>query len=662
MATSRWPRYEDGAEAPRFGESGAGLDPSSGRRAGAWARRRLDASLRSVEGFLRSRLALPIGFIVTACLLSPCLFYGLACDDYVIRNITLGFPGIPGMEALSRLDTFRFASGDPAANLAYMDHGLMPWYADPEVRIAFWRPLAAASHYLDTLLFDDWATPMYAQNIAWFLAACAMLHLLYRRTLGPAWVATMGTLLFLVDDSKAMPVGWISNRNGIMALFFVAAVLYCHDRWRRDGRGGFGALSVALLAVGMLAGEATVTAGGYLFAHALFMDRRGPVRGFLSLLPYGAVVLVWLIPYKLWNYGTHGSGFYQDPVNETAQYLHMLPGRFPLLLNSQLSYPPATVSFWHPFHVFTVHWLIAALFLVFAAYVLWPLLRRSAAARFYGLGMCVSLLPSCSTLAHDRVLFYCGIGGMALVALFFHGQMTGADWRRSNETWRFAAACLAVYWFAIHAVVAPLSLPRRVSSMGIIGRSLDEAFLSFPPDPSRAERDVVIVSTMSDLDFWYLSSYMSAQGVTPPRHLWLLTTGPFEADMTRTGERSIAIHPEGGFLMAPWSRFFTGFGYRVADGYTVELSGMTAKVLRTTWDGRPKEVEFTFDKPLEDASLEFRIFQGFTFAPFTPPAAGETIELPGPRMLMPAEALAAYHAQRAAEAQGARTYSAAATP
>lgn len=56
---------------------------------------------------------------------------------------------------------------------------------------------------------------------------------------------------------------------------------------------------------------------------------------------------------------------------------------------------------------------------------------------------------------------------------------------------------------------------------------------------------------------------------------------------------------------------------------------MTA--IRMTPDGRPFTVRFRFAVPLEDPSLRWLQWKDNRFIPFTPPAVGQTVTLPGPR-------------------------------
>ena len=65
-------------------------------------------------------------------------------------------------------------------------------------------------------------------------------------------------------------------------------------------------------------------------------------------------------------------------------------------------------------------------------------------------------------------------------------------------------------------------------------------------------------------------------------------------------------------------------------GDTVRLTGLMVEVTGVTNDGRPKEVLFRFDVPLEDPSLRWIVFKDLAYVPFTPPAIGETISIDGP--------------------------------
>src|SRR6266511_910900 len=54
------------------------------------------------------------------------------------------------------LDLFTFTNGVPAENQRLIDLGsMLPWWSDPRLKIAFFRPLSALTHLFDQLLFPN---------------------------------------------------------------------------------------------------------------------------------------------------------------------------------------------------------------------------------------------------------------------------------------------------------------------------------------------------------------------------------------------------------------------------------------------------------------------------------------------------------------------------
>jgi len=63
-------------------------------------------------------------------------------------------------------------------------------------------------------------------------------------------------------------------------------------------------------------------------------------------------------------------------------------------------------------------------------------------------------------------------------------------------------------------------------------------------------------------------------------------------------------------------------------GYRVDLGDLTVEVTDLTADGRPAQVAVRFRSPLDDPSLRFVRWQGAGYRDWTPPAVGETADLP----------------------------------
>jgi hypothetical protein len=244
----------------------------------------------------------------------------------------------------------------------------------------------------------------------------------YRRFIGPSWVAGLALLLFAVDDAHGPAVGWVADRNAIIALAVAIPVLLFHDRWRRDGWKAGAWLGPLFLGVALLTGESALAICAYLAAYALHLDRSSWRARLASLVPYVVVVVGWRVVYKSLGYGVSGSGVYIDPAREPLAFLAALPMRLPLLLLGQLGVPSSDFASLYPF---IAPWLpavmavVAVCALAFLAYAMLPLLKRDPVARFFATGLVLAAIPVCATFPGDRLLLFVGIGAMGLVAQLF---------------------------------------------------------------------------------------------------------------------------------------------------------------------------------------------------------------------------------------------------
>src|SRR5262249_51857341 len=137
--------------------------------------------------------------------------------------------------SLSTALTQLFVFARPDINRELMDAGAVPWWTLDALRVAFLRPLAAFTHWVDYRLWPQSGLPMPARNIAWYGVVCALAALAYRRLMPGTWIAGLAAFLYAADVVHLGSVGWLANRNGLMSVAFGLLALLAHDRWRRDG-------------------------------------------------------------------------------------------------------------------------------------------------------------------------------------------------------------------------------------------------------------------------------------------------------------------------------------------------------------------------------------------------------------------------------------------
>jgi hypothetical protein len=328
------------------------------------------------------------------------------------------------------------------------------------------------------------------------------------------------------------------------------------------------------------------------------------------------------------GYGTWGSGFYIDPGNEPLRFLGAALERAPILLLGQWGFPPSIIYVFLSSGSAHVMWIGGLCFLALVGVVLAPLFRQDPVARFWGLGMVLSLLPICATKPHDRLFFFTGLGAMGLLGRFVDDFFSRSEWLSTGRSRWILARGLALLFVGIHGVLAPLLLPLNVWSPAVFESMVKGAADGAPMNSGVEEQRFVIVNPPSAFFAQYLPAVRIVNSQPNPRHIRVLASGIVPMEITRRDARALVVKPEGGFLTEPLDVLFRGRAHPMARGQVVEVAGMQVEVLELTGDGRPAEASFRFDVSLEDPHLRWLQWKEGGYAEFTPPAIGETAALP----------------------------------
>lgn len=558
---------------------------------------------------------------------APALTTGLAADDYFHRILLLDLPGLPwtpkGPGSL-----FVWADGNPEHAHAFMDVGMVAWWSNPGLKLAFLRPVTALTHALDYALYPDSPWLMHLHSLLWFAVALGVLWRLYGAlqpmagAMSARAVAALTLCIYALDDAHGLSLSWIANRNAIVVVCLGSAALLLHVRARSGGGLRARILSPLLLALALGAGEAALAFCAYLGAHALLVDRAGPRRGVLSLLPHIVVALAWAALYRALGYGASGSGLVVDPVGEPVRFAAALAERLPILLAAQLALPPADLwEFYGTVAAYLPMLIMALVCLLIAGFVaaIWPLLRRDRVARFWLASMLLSAVPVCAQFPHDRLLMVLGVAGAGLVGQLL-GALFGADPALGRGRRVFAGALAFV-----HLGMGPALLPLRVRAPADIAKMVGAADASIPSDPGVAQRTVVLVNPPIDALAGYIPPRRVASGRPRPAHLHWLASGSSEVSVTRLDDRSLRVRPKAGFISQAPERMQRGDNPPLRLGERVELSEMTVVITEIGPHGRPAEARMQFRVPLEDPRLQFLYWKDGRYRPFAVPAIGETV-------------------------------------
>jgi hypothetical protein len=414
--------------------------------------------------------------------------------------------------------------------------------------------------------------------------------------------------------------------------FFGIATLILHHRWRQEGRRDAAVLGPLALLLGLLSNEGAVAACAYLFAYALFIDKGTPRRRALSLAPYVVTVVAWRIYYQLQGYGAWASEAYIDPLASPLKFIEAVALREPLYFLSQWLFPPADMSPLVSSSVMALWWLFAMGFAAVFFTILFPLLKRDATARFWCAGMVLSLIPSCATFPADRMLLYSGIGGAALLSQFLVALYAGHLLPPKARIRRIIAYALFLLFIVVHIVLAPAGLPIRIAgTTQVLNNTITEPIRALAEKEELSGKLVVVVNNTL-LTGAYFSAMRAVSGLDPAEQVLVLGPVFSIADtlkLSRESANTLVLEIEGGY---EWL-LCRDSAHPFAVGDEVDLNRVTVEIRQITDDGRPTEVAFRFDTPLEDDSIAWFAYalsaSGPTSAlePFEPPPVGMTSKI-----------------------------------
>jgi hypothetical protein len=363
---------------------------------------------------------------------------------------------------------------------------------------------------------------------------------------------------------------------------------------------------------------------GYLFAYAVFVDRSAPRARLMSLLPYGLIIVVWRVTYRVLGFGAHGSSLYHDPQADPLAFAVAWLSNTPLLLAAQLGSIWSDVSML----LFVVpalellFYLCSIAFVLVAAWLLWPQVKAEPLSRYAALGMLAATIPAVSvTPPMDRLLTWIAIGGSLLLAQLFAPLLRDANAQHGVRK-ALVTGLLSVN------LIGMLFLPSRARGNLVMRDALTRAEAAIPRDPSVRDKTLVFFNPPVLPYAAYLPIERAAMGVPRPRLQHILSSALTEISVERLDAHSLRLRQAGGFVGDPISRLMWSPHRPFHVGERIVQSDMILTVNALTDDARPLSVDIQFARPLEDPSFLWVQWLGTRSELFVPPAIGQRVVLP----------------------------------
>lgn len=596
----------------------------------------------------RSSLTRWLGYLIIGLCLWlrwPVLSTGFTVDDFAQLAMMRGDYPVPR----APLSLFTFSDGSTAENERLKAVGFFPWWSHPELRVSLLRPLASALMWLDFKLFERNAMLYHLHSALWWIAMLLALLRLNREILDDT-SALVALALFSLHPGHNLLLGWIANRNAIVATTF--ALIGLTFQLRASGKSVKRNLVAALLCY-LIAIASSEYAIGYFVYGAMISAVRAPTtlaRG-LRICTWTACAVGYVLLRGALGYGTRGSGMYIDPLREPIAFLEAAVQRFPVLVGDAVlalrstwwsgGFPWAGAFFqagWVRredamdltyFRDVQVGFGLGACLI--AALVARTALRTAAfrertTALAFALALPLAFVPALASLPESRLMLPALIGWTALVSGALVRTWKTACAQRTRGKWASLAALacvVSIEGFAplIYAVDELHELPQAA---GAIRRSMITPTI----DRIVSKGKIVLLAAAADpTTTIYVPLVRTWYGHGGPDSCQLLMGGYGPQRLTRVDQNQ--------FLLERLEHAFTTFDVYASAfnrgpieyGQHFRAGALDVEVLRTD-RGRPMVARYTLDRALDSPEVVLLSQTEKGLVPVSFPQVGENVVIP----------------------------------
>ncbi len=529
-------------------------------------------------------------------------------DDFLQMAMQSG----EGWIARPPWDRSRLISGWHDEARALMADGRLPWWTDPDLRIAPFRPLSGLEGALGYALNGPDPVRAHAVSLLWLAALVSAVGLLLSAVL-PRRAAVIALFAYALSRAHGTTVAWIANRCALIAVTFAALAIYGHVRFRESGRRSFQGMSLVFLCGALLSAEYALAAFGFLLAYEL-LERREPIRARARALAGPCVLgVVYLLLFRFLEYGSRATTLYIDPLASPVAFARRAAANVITLV--ELAFAP--VPSWGPARASAG---LGIAFAVLFAVALFMGKRDGARpkARWLLLGGLVALLPVASTWPQYRLLGAPEIGVAAGLGAIGSDAMSNP-----GAIQRAMALVLAV----VHLVLAPLSTDRDLADLGIHHFFRFSALTA--PVPADPGTDVVLLETTQVFAMHYPPLVRRLERLSTPRTWRVLSCTPEPVEVRRTGPAELELRSLGnGLLDDPQAGVYRDSVRGITTHDEFSPGDLRVTILETGPAG-PTRARFELARSLDDPRLAVLVARPQGFVRISPPALGAAIVIPG---------------------------------
>jgi hypothetical protein len=331
-----------------------------------------------------------------------------------------------------------------------------------------------------------------------------------------------------------------------------------------------------------------------------------------ALLPLLGLFVAYVAIHRGMGFGAYASNVYVDPVREPGAWLAVAVVRVPILVADMfLAIPTGKLALYPELMKVQAVLGPAALLLVSVLVPgVWRRLDAEGRRRLVWLmaAAVLAILPVASSFVSARLLLIPAVGGHAVVAaLVLDGwdRLRDRALRLRPLTW--LRGLLAAALTIAHMGLATWWGLEELLNINRLNEGTRQAALMMQVDDAKVPEQRLVVLTAADpMTLLYPALVRWVEGHPLPRSWWVLSLAPRPHMLTRVADDALEMEVVGGaMLTGPVELLFRRPEFPLRRGDSVELEGMTVRILKVDGDGRPLRVRFTFDVSVDDPSLVF---------------------------------------------------------
>ena len=539
---------------------------------------------------------------VAVVLRAPALEVGYFQDDAMqIAVLENAYPA-----ERSPFDLFRFA--DMARDgRAPLDVGALPWWSDPDLRIAMFRPLSSALIAVDHRVAGANARAAHLHSMLWFVACIAAFALAVGARF-PAALAAVAVFAFAMDEAHSIPVAWLANRSCLVAQCFGWLGVWAHLRAQRRAGAGPRALEAIFFSLALAGGEYALAMLAYPIALELAASARSLRARVGALLPSVVPGLVYLALRGALGFGASGSGLYLDPLaaprafsQAAVERLLTLATKLVLGGTARFGLDAATPQAWIAAGIVAIVILLGAAW--WAGRALPHAQRRALIA--FALGALIALAPTVGAMADERLLGAAAGGAATVVGGVVFAAASRA--RRALHAQRIlraiplvAVAALAIWVHVFEAAASARATLARFAAQAHAEWNWAQR-AAIPDDPNAR------VFLLSGADFTTNANLLWVRhlgGHGAPRSLWRLSPYTVRHQIKRVADDAIEVQVGQGMSLPLANTLYRADRKPLRPGDQIEVDGMRVTVLDAQ-GGDPSRLRFEFAHSLDDPSYVF---------------------------------------------------------